>query len=76
MTQRSDRYQLIESRLDRPLVDFVAERRRVDGPPFRPAASWRAIAVEIEQITGITVNPESLRLWFADRQPEPAGGAR
>jgi hypothetical protein len=68
MTQPSDRYRLIEGALGVPLVEFVRERRAVDGPPFGPPTSWRGLAKEITEKTGISVNAESLRLWFSDRQ--------
>jgi hypothetical protein len=41
------------------LIEFVARRRA--------SQSWRAIAEEIEEITGIWVSDDSLRRWFADR---------
>jgi len=52
-------YQLIEVRLDGTLADFIASRR--------PAASWRAIAVELTEKTGVEVSAEIVRRWFADR---------
>lgn len=59
MTQPSVRYQLIETRLDGTLADFVAARR--------PAASWQAIADEIYKLTRVDVSDETLRLWFSGR---------
>lgn len=57
------RYQLIEDRLkaqhDIAFTDFIAERR--------PHASWRTIAAEIKELTGVPVGHEILRRWFADR---------
>jgi len=67
MTQPSRLYRLIESQLDgASLPDFVAQRRP-------PSKSWREIADEIRELTGETVSEETLRLWFADRTPAPAG---
>lgn len=65
-------YELLEHRLGTSLADFVAERR---GESIRPPASWRAIATELTQRTGVYVTHASLRLWFAD-ESAPAGGAR
>jgi hypothetical protein len=77
MTQPSDRYRLIEAALGVPLLEFVRERRAVDGPPFKPPTSWRDLAREITDRTDISINAESLRLWFtAQPTAEPAGGAR
>ena len=58
MTQPSlsDRYAEIEAKLGRPLSQFVADRR-ADG------ASWRGLAAEILQKTGIKVSYEALRVW-------------
>jgi hypothetical protein len=56
------RYQLIEARLkERGVVftDFIAERR--------PHTSWRTIAPELEELSGVPVGHEILRRWFADR---------
>jgi hypothetical protein len=52
-------YRLVEERLDGTLADFIAARR--------PHQSWRRIAAELDECTGIGVSWESLRLWFADR---------
>lgn len=70
---QTDRRRLIEAALGGPLADFVAERRRVDGPPFRSPTSWRDIADELVEKTGIEVTHETLRLWFGT---ETAAGAR
>lgn len=73
MSKPTPLYQLIEDRLGQSLAEFVAVRR---GEHIRPPTPWRAIAEEITERTGIEVTHTSLRLWFADRQPEPTGGAR
>lgn len=52
-------YLLIEERLDGTLAGFIAARR--------PAHSWRNIAAELAETTGVEVSWESLRGWFADR---------
>lgn len=57
--QPSRLYRLIEERLDGTLAEYVASRR--------PAVSWKAMAVELTDTTGIEVSWESLRSWFADR---------
>lgn len=56
------RYQLIEARLkERGVVftDFIAARR--------PGTSWRHIASELEELTGVAVGHEILRRWFQGR---------
>jgi hypothetical protein len=79
MSNRTDRYQLVEARLGENLEAWVAERRR---PGIRPPASWRDIAAELSKLTGIAVSHEALRVWFPEyaTEPvptaEPAGGQR
>lgn len=56
------RYQLIEAKLkERGVVfnDFIAERR--------PGSSWRTIAAELQDLTGVAVGHEILRRWFQGR---------
>lgn len=68
MTDTPTRLQrLISERLGVPIAEFVAEQRSA-------GTSWRGIADEIEQRTGIEISHTGLRKWYA--QPEPAGGAR
>lgn len=59
MSQPTALYQLVEARLDRSLVDYVTERRAT--------TSWRAMAAELTELTGVQVTYETLRGWFADR---------
>lgn len=59
MNAPSRLYRLIERRLPGTLAEFVADRR--------PDTSWRDIAVELTEKTGIEVSYETLRGWFADR---------
>lgn len=47
---------LLEDRLGEPLEGFVVARR--------PATSWRLIAYEITQRTGLDLTGEALRGWF------------
>jgi hypothetical protein len=63
VSQPTPTYQLIEERLDGTLEEFVRTRR-----PLTPPASWRQIAAEIKDATGVTVSHESLRAWFAERE--------
>lgn len=54
-------YGLIEERLDGiTLADFIASRRQ-------RYVSWRRIARELSEQTGVAVSSEAVRLWFADR---------
>ena len=50
----------IEDALGQPLEAFAADRR--------PAVSWRRIALEITQRTGIDVTGEALRVWTLYRR--------
>lgn len=52
-------YRLIEERLDGTLADYVAATR--------PTRSWRWMATDLYERTGVEVSWESLRQWFADR---------
>lgn len=59
MSQPSVLYQLVESRLDGTLVEYVAERRAT--------TSWRAMAADLTERTGVQVSYQTLMNWFADR---------
>jgi hypothetical protein len=59
MAEPTQLYRLIEERLDGTLAEFVAAKR--------PHTTWRQMASEITQLTGIEVSSEGLRQWFADR---------
>lgn len=59
MSQPSVLYQLVDARLDGKLVAYVAEKRA--------SMSWRAMAADLSERTGVPVNYETLRIWFADR---------
>jgi hypothetical protein len=59
MSQPSVLYQLVETRLDGTLVEYVAEHRA--------SMSWRAMAADLSERTGVQVTYETLRGWFADR---------
>jgi citrate lyase beta subunit len=52
-------YQLVETRLGRPLVDYIAENK--------PTRSWKWMAADLTERTTTQVSWETLRLWFADR---------
>lgn len=52
-------YRMIEERLDGTLAEYIAAQR--------PQRSWRQIAAELQEATGIEVSWESLRSWFVDR---------
>jgi hypothetical protein len=64
MTQASTPklYAEIEGKLGEPLGAFVAGRRRAE-------ASWRGIAAEIFERTGIRVSYEALRVWHQGIAP-------
>lgn len=60
MSSTSRTYQLIEERLDgTTLADYIRSRR--------PApATWRQLAAEIKEKTGVNVSYETLRSWFGE----------
>lgn len=49
---------LIESKLGSPLDDLISQRRE-------DRASWRVIAYELRDRTGIDVSDETLRAWYS-----------
>lgn len=59
MSQPSVLYQLVEARLDGTLVEYVASRRAT--------TSWRAMAADLTDRTGVQVTHQTLMNWFADR---------
>lgn len=50
---------LIETRLGRPLDDYVSER-------LKAGDGWRRIASDLRYRTDISVSHETLRSWFKD----------
>lgn len=50
------RLNLIEERLGRNLAAHIADRRRA-------RTSWRVLAVELAELTGVEVSGEALRQW-------------
>lgn len=68
MSSTSRTYQLIEERLDGTLADYVRERRPAQ-------ATWRQLAAEIEEKTGVNVSYETLRSWFTADRTESGGAA-
>lgn len=59
MSQPSVLYQLVEARLDGTLVDYVAEKRA--------SMSWRAMAADLQERTGVELTHQTLVNWFGDR---------
>lgn len=76
MTSRTPLQTLVEERLGEPLHDFI-NRHRAPEPRPLPGKSWRSLAAEITDLTGVTVTHETLRLWAtrpeADSLPNRAG---
>ena len=52
-------YRAIEVHLDQPLAQYVAENKSTK--------SWREMANDLTQRTGVEVSYEALRKWFAHR---------
>ena len=73
--RRTPLAQLIEAKLGRPLSEHVVAARNADDHRSR---SWRAIARDLTDRTGLTIQHETLRAWFSDdlrvvlRDPDPA----
>lgn len=61
---RTNLHRAVETLLGQPLVALVVARRS-------EGASWRGIAREITDKTGVNVTHETLRSWCPD--PEPGG---
>ena len=59
MSQPSALYQLIETRLDCTLAEYVAQRRAT--------TSWRAMAADLSERVGVKVTHQTLVNWFGDR---------
>lgn len=59
MADRTVLYQLIEARLDGTLAEYIETNK--------PTMSWRKMAADLSTRAGVTINHETLRLWFADR---------
>lgn len=59
MSQPSVLYQLVEARLDGTLVEYVVEHRAT--------TSWRAMAADLSERTGVHLTHQTLMNWFADR---------
>ena len=59
----TDRQRVLDLLLgdDGPLDTFVTERRA-----RKPKRSWRLIALDIRDLTGVDVTYEALRSWFPD----------
>lgn len=57
MRQHSRTLQLIEARLDMPLIDHVRILRAA-------GASWHAVSLDVMSVTGVPVTPETLRVRF------------
>lgn len=59
MPHRTARFELVQVRLGRDLVQYVNGRRDARD-------SWRTIAADLSAITGVAVSYETLRTWFDD----------
>lgn len=65
MTNPTPLKQLVEMKLGQPLDGFVSARRQ-------PRKSWRDIAAEIQEQTGVVVSHEALRTWYPDDAEQSA----
>lgn len=74
MSQPSVLFQLVEARLGGPgALDRYVEQHKA-------TRSWRTMAADLSEQTGVTVTYETLRGWYADRVKvtvvvEPSAGA-
>lgn len=55
----SNTARLMDLKLDEGLAEFVTFRRNL-------GVSWRRIASQLQEATGVTVTQETVRAWFAD----------
>ena len=55
MSQPTTLFLLVEARLGESLIEWIAARR--------PNTSWRLIAREIWDTTGVDVTHETVRIW-------------
>lgn len=56
----SQLYRLVEGRLDGTLPDYVQKA-------LSSSMSWRTMAADLHERTGIKVSHETLRSWFGHR---------
>lgn len=59
MSEPSQLYRLVEERIQGTLPQYVAANRAT--------LSWRAMASDLHERTGIRVSHQTLRLWFNHR---------
>lgn len=66
---RSGWVELANELLDKPLLDWLDERR--EEKPFRPVPGWRVIADELAAVTSgkVAINWNSLREYYLDNRP-------
>lgn len=63
--ESSDRQSLIEVRLSGPgRLEGLVRGRRAAGD------SWRSIARQVHELTGVTVSHEALRRWYPETTTE------
>lgn len=71
-TDKSRAQRLADHLLDGKLEQFVAERRTQRFP-----YSWRQVTEELNEVTGLDLSSETVRLWFPQyRSPERAYRAK
>lgn len=63
-TEASTTYRLADKLLDGRLDTFVAERRCCS-----PQVSWRRIARDLHDETGLDVSDQTLMNWFPEHRP-------
>jgi hypothetical protein len=62
----SDRQQLVEAALDRPVIEWIKERREA-------GRSWVKLSYDLFLATGLEVSFETLRRWYAEQVTDEAG---
>lgn len=68
MAKPTRTYLLLEARLERPLADYVTERREAGD-------SWNVIAYELAKATDVMVTAQTLTNWFPELQRERAAAS-
>jgi len=57
---KTDRQQLVEAKLGRPVVDWIQERRDA-------GRSWVKVSYDLAAAIGVEVSFETLRRWYEEQ---------
>lgn len=68
MSNPSRTFQLIETKLDRPLAEHVRALRQ-------GGSSWHSVSLALAAETGVAVTPETIRIWLSNEPGMERGRA-